>query len=198
MSTPRPGSRGNHQSVMRNKKLQFVIGVTALMLLSVVIYGWAMQPATGTPIQTAAPTANAAPASTTLQTAYYSTVVSGVYSVINQRDNISSPVLSSVAATQTGNGRGRIAITVAKIPNTGLSEVADIRSRKERADRYEQITVSRAPEAAVAFRSKDAHEISLFWPHDSLYASVVITTTTGSVEYADSQLVDMIQSWTWL
>lgn len=163
-----------------------------------VFYRWAMQPVSVTPTTSAKASEALSPKTTILETAYYTVVIPDAYTVRERSDESVGSVLSSLMATKGSQDGGQLAITVAPLPQGGLSEVADIRLRQEYPERYESATLEGVPTDARVYRSKQSNEMSVFWPQGGRYAAIVLRDGGGGPDQTGDQLTYMLRTWHWL
>lgn len=91
----------------------------------------------------------------------------------------------------------QLAITIGKLPTEGLKELSDINYRQSNKQLYESLKLESAPIGAVAFSRKDGFEKSVFWPHGSTYASVVVSGEVNRQDILSAALWQTLGGWQW-
>lgn len=176
------------------------IGLPAALAVSFVgFYSWANQSVSVKPqVKSAQASIQGAPHTTTVNGKRYQMTIDGDYKIREQQTEPQGVILENFVATQTTRGSGKLAVTVAKLPNGGLKEVPDIMFRKQSSDRYQQVILENMPDGAMAFRATNGYEADVTWQHGDLYVSVVLSNSIGTNDSYDSELSSILASWAWI
>lgn len=182
---------------MRKKTAALITALafaTSVLVVGVAwLYDWLQQPVG---VRPASPALSAVQATQTtrIQTPYFESVVDGVYTIKQQ--TTSTGVIRASLVLSRADGQ-QLACTVAVLPSGGLAESAAVRLRKQQTTAYEPLELAGVPAGGVAFRANATSEISVFVPHDGLYASFVLSGGKGqSLDYAQ-QMTAILRGLQW-
>lgn len=182
---------------MRSRVLFLGSSIVVTLLAGGALHYWATQAVSVRPVARHGADTPTASVNTVLATAYYTVTIPDAYTLREQHDD-DGKVVSSLLATKSTQGGGQLAITIAELPSGGLNEAADIISRRERENLYDEAMLDGMPAGAIVFRSRQSNEVGVFWPYGNHYASVVLSNNGVGSDQANGHLTDMLRSWRWL
>lgn len=131
---------------------------------------------------------------------YYTTTLPGGFTVRRQAEVANSgPTLAQFSANTNSEADQQIGITIGRLPSDGLAGVADYHLRTSDAATYAAFTPAGLPAGALAFRTvQGPAAITIFWPHDTLYAELSFSTEGQAASSALLATYNrVIGSWTW-
>jgi len=102
-------------------------------------------------------------------------------------------LLGSASLSQTD----QLAVTVGALDGLKFEELPAIKLRQQRTDIYQPVTVSYAPQGAVAFSTKNGYEMVVFWQQGGRYAAVVASGSSARQTELAGALESVVQNWQW-
>lgn len=184
------------------KKLGWYIFIAVALagaVLLALLYFWAKRPVNSNVNISATrelPQATLTP-SVPLNTDYFLTTLPAGFAAqsITEKDN--GPQLLQISAMSSTKDQCQLALTIGRLPQEGLSGVADYNYRISNQNLYQNTDLEWLPEESVAFIStENFNEITLIWPHQTLYA-IVSLSGPQSLPIAKQNLEHVISSWRW-
>jgi len=131
---------------------------------------------------------------------YYTTTLPGGFTVRRQADVTSSgPTLAQFSANTRSETDQQIGITIGRLPSDGLAGVADYHLRTSDTATYAAFTPAGLPAGALAFRTTQGPAaITIFWPHDALYAELSFSTEGQAASNALlTTYSQVLANWAW-
>ena len=171
-----------------------LVGVLALLIL------WASRPSTSTiivPKTDQQTIKNNDPVK--IETAYFSVTLPAGFQIKSQQENATSQDLIQIVATEPRSNGKQLAINVGKLPADGIAGVASYNLRIKNPTIYSPTEFGGMQAGVPTFFSvtTSVYEITGFWPHANLYASISASGSPSEKTAINTDYVATLDAWRW-
>ena len=181
-------------------KRRYLLGVVIVIAIVAALLAWLLARPVSTKIIIPKNSNNKPTSSPEIQinNSYYSTIVPAGFELYNGQQNNATNILDRRAYFDSADSSRQLAITIGNLGENAISSVADFNFRIKSPHLYTEYTFINLPLEAQAFISATSNfEISVFWPHNQLYAAIVVSGSGGNTATPESVLTSVIDQWQW-
>ena len=186
--------------IIRHRKFPVLVFFILLIAVGIAVFFWARQSSTKTANNPeASEDIQESTSAVKIETAYFTAILPSGYKVTSNIESASSQDLIEITAVNQNTNNHQLTIRIGQLPKDGFAGVPSYANRVNNPAVYTRTEFAGMPVGAPTFYSNTGgnYEITSFWEHAGLYASVTATGPSQQSSDVNQALVTTFSNWRW-